>query len=65
MNLAVIIKNYHGYEIITIFINVCQGVDGAQGEVGPPGEKGAAAIIPASWTYSQKGETGPRGDPGR
>jgi len=44
---------------------VCQGVDGIQGEVGPPGEKGAPAIIPASWSYTQKGEPGPRGDPGR
>lgn len=44
---------------------ICQGQDGAQGENGPPGEKGESAFIPASLVKADKGETGPPGEPGR
>jgi len=36
-----------------------------QGDPGPPGEKGAAAFIPADYKKYEKGEPGPRGEPGR
>lgn len=42
-----------------------QGIDGMMGEPGQPGEKGDAAIITANLINFQKGEIGPRGEPGR